>query len=99
MVDGNGDDGPAARSERTGGREESTSRERNVHSEYEPLWTIEPEVQFTGLPRSVYFVTVLMEWLRFRTKQFPFPDDKANYKDCPGIKFDGRLMAILLETP
>lgn len=38
-------------------------------AEYEALWTIEAEVQFTGLPRSVYFVSVLMEWLRFRTGQ------------------------------
>lgn len=37
--------------------------------EYEALWTIEAEVQFTGLPRSVYFVSVLMEWLRFRTRR------------------------------
>lgn len=26
----------------------------------------------------------------------PFPADKANYKDCPGIKFDRELMVISL---
>lgn len=63
---------------RAGGKERERGRGRVLHEnetrtpEYEPLWTIEPEVQFTGLPRSVYFVTVLMEWLRFRTYQLPF---------------------------
>lgn len=39
-------------------------------------WTIEASsLQFTGLPRSVYFVSVLMEWSRFRMvagQRFPF---------------------------
>lgn len=51
------------------GEEEYLTRAKRAVYEYEAaLWTIEAEVQFTGLPRSVYFVSVLMEWLRFRTK-------------------------------
>lgn len=51
------------------GEEEYLTRAKRAVYEYEAaLWTIEAEVQFTGLPRSVYFVSVLMEWLRFRTR-------------------------------
>ncbi|KAK1121739.1 hypothetical protein K0M31_010050 [Melipona bicolor] len=63
------------------------------------LWSLgrsKQQLQFTGLPRSVYFVSLLMEWSRFRTVALPFsPSIRANYDDCPGIKVRQLLMAIL----